>query len=106
MAGMKSINVEVLLNHSTGVSDSYYRPREDEILIDYLNAVEFLTINDNNEKIHREINELRKQNENSEYLVKSKLEERDDAIATLSDQIMSLMLEVNALKRNSQNLSD
>lgn len=106
MAGMKSLNVEVLLNHSTGVSDSYYRPREDEILIDYLNAVEFLTIDDNNEKIHLEINELRKQNENSEYLVKSKLEERDDAIATLSDQIMSLMSEVNALKRKSQNLSD
>jgi hypothetical protein len=106
MAGMKSLNVEILLNHSTGVSDSYYRPREDEILVDYLNAVQLLTINDNNEKIHHEINELRKQNEYSEYLVKSKLEERDDAIATLSDQIMSLMLEVNALKRKSQNLSD
>ena len=26
--GMKSINIEGLMNHSIGVSDSYYRPQE------------------------------------------------------------------------------
>ncbi|MDQ3869916.1 MAG: hypothetical protein M3250_10235, partial [Thermoproteota archaeon] len=33
---MKPINVEVLMSHSTGVSDSYYRPIEKELLQDYL----------------------------------------------------------------------
>jgi hypothetical protein len=33
---MKPINVKVLMSHSTGVSDSYYRPIEKEILQDYL----------------------------------------------------------------------
>ena len=46
MAGMKPINVEVLMGHSTGISDSYYRATENELLEDYLKAVDFLTIDD------------------------------------------------------------
>lgn len=46
MAGMKPINVEVLMGHSTGVSDSCYRATEYELLEDYLKAVDFLTIDD------------------------------------------------------------
>jgi len=41
---MKPINVEMLMGHSTGVSDSYYRPNENELLQDYLNAIPELTI--------------------------------------------------------------
>ena len=44
MAGMKSINIEILMGHSTGISDSYYRATEDELLEDYLKAVDFLTL--------------------------------------------------------------
>jgi hypothetical protein len=36
---MKPINVETLMGHSTGVSDSYYRPTEKELLEDYLREV-------------------------------------------------------------------
>ena len=45
---MKSINIENLMNHSIGVSNSYYRPQEKELLDDYLKAVEHLTIKENN----------------------------------------------------------
>jgi len=48
IAGMKSINIENLMNHSIGVSNSYYRPQEKELLGDYLKAVEHLTIKENN----------------------------------------------------------
>lgn len=41
---MKPINVEVLMGHSTGVSDSYYKPLERDLLEDYLKAVPGLTI--------------------------------------------------------------
>lgn len=41
---MKSINVEILMGHSTGISDSYYRPTEAELLEDYLKAGESLSI--------------------------------------------------------------
>ena len=42
-AGMRSINVETLIGHSIGVSDSYYRPKERELLDDYLKAVPALS---------------------------------------------------------------
>jgi integrase len=43
---MKPINVEVLMSHSVVVSDSYYRPLEQDLLEDYLKAVPLLTINE------------------------------------------------------------
>jgi hypothetical protein len=36
IAGMKPINIEKLLSHSIGISNSYYRPTENELLEDYL----------------------------------------------------------------------
>lgn len=41
---MKPINVETLLGHSTGVSDSYYRPREGDLLEDYQKAIPLLSL--------------------------------------------------------------
>lgn len=99
---MKSINVEILMGHTIGVSDSYYKPTEKEILDDYLKAIPTLSItNSNNDLVEKEIKELREKNENSEYLINSKLQERDDAIKTLSDQVMNLMKDIDKLKRNN-----
>ena len=33
------------MDHKTGVSDSYWRPTEQDLLEDYLRAVDYLTIN-------------------------------------------------------------
>jgi integrase len=44
--GMKPINIEILMGHSTGISDSYYRPTEAELLDDYKKVVDLLTINE------------------------------------------------------------
>lgn len=41
---MKSINIEILMGYSTGISNSYYLATENELLEDYLKAVKFLTI--------------------------------------------------------------
>jgi integrase len=99
---MKSINVEILMGHTIGVSNSYYKPSEKEILADYLKSINVLTINKNNNNVilEKEVHELKEKNENNEYLIKSKLQERDDAITALSDQLMELMKEVNNLKHN------
>ena len=96
---MKSINVEILMGHTIGVSDSYYKPSEKEILEDYLRAVDVLTIYKNNNTIlEKEVKELKVKNENSEYIIRSKLQKRDDAITALSDQLVKLMEEVKELK--------
>jgi hypothetical protein len=71
IAGMKSINIEILMGHSIGISDSYYRATEEEILLDYLKAVDYLSIleenklrvenqkiKDNNDSLEKEKEEL------------------------------------------------
>jgi len=45
------------LNHSIGISDSYYRATETELLDDYLKAREHLTFNIE-EKLKKEVNRL------------------------------------------------
>ena len=45
LAGMKPLNVEVLLGHDTGIAGSaYYRPSEQDLLQDYLKAVPSLQV--------------------------------------------------------------
>lgn len=61
---MRPINVETLMGHSTGISDSYYRPTDRELLEDYLNAVPLLTVS--------EVEEVRRESQ----LSRSQLEER------------------------------
>jgi hypothetical protein len=48
---------EMLLGHSIGLSDSYYQPDANEILIEYLKAVDLLTINEEN-RLKRKVEEL------------------------------------------------
>jgi hypothetical protein len=77
IGGMKPINIEKLLSHSIGISNSYYRPSEKDILDDYLKiADEHLTIyTDNNESLRKEIEKLHQQDEVNEHIINSKLQE-------------------------------
>lgn len=97
---MKTSNVELLMGHDLGVSHSYYKPLIEKILEDYLKAIDLLTVNkNNNDELEKEIKQLQEKNENSEHIISSKLQERDDAIKSLSDQVMILMMEIQKLKR-------
>ena len=80
LAGMKPINIEILMNHSTGISDSYYRATETELLEDYLKAVDSLTINNQN-KLQKQAAVLSKKNMEENIEMKTKLFERDNDIA-------------------------
>jgi hypothetical protein len=51
---MRQANVELLMGHNIGVSSSYHKPQEEELIEDYLNAIPDLTIS--------ETEALRKQN--------------------------------------------
>jgi hypothetical protein len=109
---MRPINVEMLMGHSTGVSDSYYKPTEKEILKDYLNSVDLLTINQDNNILSKEIKNLQIRNQNNEYIIKGKLQEKyeeinllkesdsmnKDAITHLSDQVSLFINEIQILK--------
>ena len=56
-AKMNHNNIKLLMDHSLGESQNYHRPIQDELLQDYLRAVDFLTINDEN-KLKKKILEL------------------------------------------------
>jgi hypothetical protein len=96
---MKPINVEITMGHGIGVSASYYRPSEKEVLNDYLKAVDLLTIGSDRTILKKQIQELETKSMNNEYIINSKLQEKDDALVTLSDQVMKLMIEVQELKK-------
>lgn len=81
---MKPINVELLMGHSTGISDSYYRPNENDLLQDYLNAVPELTIlEENHQKLEIQKQEQRISALESEQAKVKHLEEGVNRIAAL-----------------------
>ena len=46
------------MNHSTGISGSYYRATEQELLEDYLKAVGMLSVNDDKITLQKQVAEL------------------------------------------------
>ena len=112
IAGMKSINIEKLMGHSIGISDSYYRATEGEVLDDYLNAIPFLTIGTEN-RLQMQMEQVIEQSKDNDSYIKSQLYEKEqeiavltqgnssntDAIAALSDQVINLVKEIEKLKK-------
>jgi hypothetical protein len=86
---MKSLHVEMLLGHDTGLSMNYYRPSESEFLEDYLRAVPELTILEdaanlpNAEDIRARLSKLEEQNKNLAEQVKKK----DASIRSLLNEV-------------------
>ena len=91
---MKSINIELLMGHNIGVSGSYYKPTEKEVLQDYLKAIDLLTISDEN-KLSKKIKELSDKNNVQEYVINGKLQEKDEQIKALQESIKFLSDTVN-----------
>jgi integrase len=70
-ARIPSIKIELLMGHSLGVSDSYVRFTEEQILEDYLQIVDYLTVNQTIVLINKS---LRKQEET----IQNSLKEMED----------------------------
>jgi hypothetical protein len=96
---MLPLHVEMLLGHDTGLSMNYYRPSEKTLLADYLKAVDLLSINYHEQILRKQVANLTAQTQNNEYIIRAKLQEKDDALVILSDQVMKLMAEVQELKQ-------
>jgi hypothetical protein len=90
-AGMRSINIETLMGHSLGLSDSYYRPTEEEILNDYLKAGSFVTLNEER-LLQEQIEELRHKSRETEHILGSRLHEKDQFIESIRQKYDSELL--------------
>ena len=102
LGGMKPINIEKLLSHSTGISDSYYRATEQELLDDYLKAMDSLTIDERN-KLKKRIDKLEEKNEDEKYIIKARLQEKDEQIKGMQEQIHLIMNSLGQLMTNQNN---
>ena len=80
---MNHNNIKLLMDHSLGESQNYHRPTEKEMIEDYLNVVDLLTINDE-VRLRRKIEVLE--------VDKSKLE-------TIAKDVAFLKRKYNKLKR-------
>jgi hypothetical protein len=102
-AGVKPIITELLMGHSVGISDSYYRPTEKDLLEEYQKAIDVLTISNEN-RLKTQVEVLAATSKETEEMIKTKLAEKDkelqllrqrdelnsDALATLSERLMEL----------------
>ena len=110
---MKPINVEITMGHDIGVSASYYKPTEKEVMEDYLKAVSLLEIGNNSKKLEKKISELKQESKNSELLINARLFERnqeilnlkkkdqikDNVIASISDQLLTITTKLEELEK-------
>jgi hypothetical protein len=99
---MKPIHVEMLLGHSIGLSGSYYKPKEKQILEDYVNAIEILTIN---KEIHlqKQISDLENKNKQTEDSIKVKLFEKEERLVKMENQIEKMLSVINSMNENGKN---
>jgi hypothetical protein len=94
---------EMLLGHSIGLSNSYYRPTVGEMLNEYQKVVNELTI-DPSHRLQKKVEELKEKDDFQNYVIDKKMKEKDDQIKALQDSINFLSDTVNrALLANPEN---
>jgi len=103
---MKPINVEIIMGHSIGVSSSYYKPKESEVLQDYLHATDLLTISNDGIVLKKQVEELEQKSNNNEYMIRGKMQERDEEIEALSNHVNSLQSMMEKLIASLSNTTD
>jgi hypothetical protein len=57
-----------------------WKPTEREVLEDYLKATDLLTINSDSKLLQKQIEELKEKSTAREYVIKGKLQEKDERI--------------------------
>ncbi len=96
---MRPINVEVTMGHNIGLSKSYYKPTEKEVLQDYLKATELLTVNFDKSRFETKIDELTHNSRKNDYIITGKLMEKDNEIQKMKE-------EISAIKQGQRELSE
>ena len=88
---MRPANVELLSGRDIGVSGSYYKPIQKELLDDYLKAAtDLLTINQDTKKLEKQFNKLKQNSKDNEYIIRSRLQEKESEIQIMKEQIAML----------------
>jgi hypothetical protein len=108
---MKPINVELTMGHDIGISASYYKPSEKEVLEDYRKAVEILSLNNERQTLQKQMLELTEKSKEENYVIKGRLSEKEKEIQSIRkryDEDIALlkeaMCDMQQLLKNPQKL--
>jgi hypothetical protein len=77
------------MGHSIGLDDHYFKPGENDVLQEYLKAVDYLTINEEN-RLKKKVKELTTKQDEIE-IMKERHEQEMKAIREQMNHIMSLI---------------
>jgi hypothetical protein len=92
---MKPINVEITMGHNIGLSESYYRPTQQEVLQDYLKAVDNLTIGVDKAVLQKQVDRIKQETKDNEYVIRGKLQEKDEEIRSMKEDLSSMRSQMN-----------
>lgn len=87
---MRELIVSMLMSHDTGIVQHYLRPKEDDILAEYQKAIPLLTINQDEYSLNEKVKELEEQNKTSIYIIKGKMEEKDEKVKELEQKYQAM----------------
>jgi hypothetical protein len=94
---MRPINVEITMGHNIGISASYYKPTEKEVLEDYLKAVDLLTISNDEVILGKQVAELTQKSKDNEYIIKGELQEKAEEMKIMKEQFNSMQSQIQTL---------
>jgi len=103
---MRPINVEITMGHNIGVSASYYKPTQNQVLEDYLKATDLLTISNDKVILKKEVAELQQKSKNNEYIIRGKLEEKNEEMKTMKEQVNTMQSQLQTLISTLGNIKD
>jgi integrase len=92
LAGMNSLIIDRCMGHKTGLSESYTILSDDEILegsdkmMGYIGAIGELSIDDSN-RLRVKVTELTSKTKQNDYIINTRLEEKDKEIQKLKEQV-------------------
>jgi ATP-dependent helicase YprA (DUF1998 family) len=98
------INTEIRkmpLGHSIGRWDAYYRPTPEQCVNAYLKVVEDLTIN-KEIRLAKQVRKLKTKKEDSEYIIKGKLQEMREKSQENDEQIKVLESQIEKLNNKTK----
>ncbi|MGA9151296.1 MAG: hypothetical protein WBZ36_12025 [Candidatus Nitrosopolaris sp.] len=92
---MKPINIEITMDQDIGLSESYYKPTQQQVLQDYLKAVDNLTIGVDKAVLQKQVERIKQETKDNEYIIKGKLQEKDEEIRLMKEELFSMRSEMN-----------
>ena len=91
---------ELLMGHSVKLDDVYYdkdnQLSKQKIVVEYMKAVDALTINEEH-RLKRKIDELTIKTKDSDYIIKAKLQEKDEQVKTVTEQLNTMQSQMQVL---------